>query len=366
MNPKSKKPTLMDVAERAGTSKGTASRALNGKHWVAGPTRDAVLRAARELGFHADVTAQRLANGRCETLVGLFAPYLDLGVVTRKLQLMQLALSQHGLEASIHACSSDRADTDRQAATLESLCRQKPAAIACYTLGMSDAALRMLQNFSDGGGAVVCFDSPFELKGEGSDYVVFDRADNTYQAARHLMELGHHRIGFFSSGGAHDKNRLRGFKRALRQGAIPWSDVISFFGAQFQAPGEGLLGEQIGQRMAAYFCTLKKNGRPTAMCITDDTVAAAFVSQVVRAGLRVPQDVSVIGHDDLPVAAFTSAVPLTTVSQPVENIARETVHLLTSRLSREYSGAARRIALKGELIVRESSAPIKHRAVKTM
>ncbi len=356
-----KKPTLQDVALLAGTSKGTASRALNGRHWVAEPTRKAVLKAAHELGFHADVTAQRLANGRSESLVGLFAPCLDLGVVTRKLQLMQLALHQHGLEASIHACSSDRADTDRQATTLESLCRQKPAAIACYTLGMSDAALRVLQSFSDTGGAVVCFDTIFELKGEHSDYVVFDRADNTYQAAHHLVDLGHRRIGFFSSGSAHDKNRLRGFKRALRESAIPISETTSFFSAQFQASGERLLGEQVGQRMAAHFCKLSKSVRPTAMCITDDTVAAAFVSQLVRAGLRVPQDVSVVGHDNLPVAAFTSAVPLTTVSQPVEDIARETVDLLRSRLSREYSGPARRVTLTGALIVRESSTPIKRR-----
>jgi LacI family transcriptional regulator len=346
-----KKPTLLDVAQLAGTTKGTASRALNGRHWVAEPTRLAVLKAARELGFQADVTAQRLATGRSESLVGLFAPSLDLGVVTRKLQLMQMALAERGFDASIHACSSDR-----QAKTLLSLCRQKPAAIACYTLSMSDAALRVLQHFSDEGGAVVCFDTPFELKGERGDYVVFDRADNTFQAAKHLVELGHRRIGFFSSSGGHDPNRLRGFKRALRAGGISWSEAMSFFGAQFQQPGEMPFGEQIGQRMAAHFCSLKKNARPTAMCITDDNVCAAFVAQIVRAGLRVPQDVSVVGHDDLPVAAFTSAVPLTTVSQPVEKIAHETVNLLTSRLSREYSGGARRVVLQGELIVRESTA----------
>lgn len=356
---KFKKPTLMDVAKRAGTSKGTASRALNGQHWVASQTRAAVLQAAKELGFRADVTAQRLAKGRCETLVGLFAPALDLGVVTRKLQLMQLALHERGFEASIHACSSDRTDTKRQAQTLGSLCRQKPAAIACYTLGMSDAALCVLQNFSDSGGAVVCFDTPFELKGDSGDYVVFDRADNTFQAARHLVELGHRRIGLFSSGSGHDKNRLRGFKRALKDGGLCWGEEMSFLSAQFQKPGEIPFGEQMGWHLAQHFCGLEKHRRPTALCITDDTVAAAFVSQLMRAGWRVPQDVSVVGHDDLPVAAYTSAVPLTTVSQPISGIARETVNLLTSRLSREYSGPSRRLVLKGELIVRESSGPAK-------
>jgi DNA-binding LacI/PurR family transcriptional regulator len=171
-----------------------------------------------------------------------------------------------------------------------------------------------------------------------------------------LVEQGHERIGFFSASQSHDPNRLRGLKRALREAGLAWNDEMSFFGHHYQKPGEIPFSEQLGQRMGAHFCTMDPKQRPTAMCITDDYVAVAFVAEVMRNGLRVPHDVSVVGHDDLPVAAYACAVPLTTVSQPVEAIARETVGLLTSRLNGEYSGVARRVVVQGELVVRQSTA----------
>jgi LacI family transcriptional regulator len=355
---RSRAVTIEDVARLAGTSKGTASRALNGKHWVAEPTREAVIKAASELGFHADPTAQRLANGRCANLVGLFARTLDLGVVTRKLQLLQIALNAAGYEAPIHACGNDHLNTGRQAAALASLCREKPAAIVCYTLELSDTTLRELQLYCDAGGVVVCFDTPFDLKSENGDFLLFDRDHNTYEATRHLVDLGHRKIGFFASGISHDPNRLRGFKRALREGGLAWSDECSFFGEQYKTPGETiLLSEIFGQRMAEQFCRIPVRERPSAMCITDDYVAAAFIAEIMRRGLRVPRDVSVVGHDDMPVAAYACAVPLTTASQPVEQIASETERLLRTRLNGEYTGKPRRVVVKGELVIRESTAP---------
>lgn len=345
--------TLFDVAQLAGTSKGTASRALNGKHWVAPATREAVLKAASELGFHADPTARRLRNGRCDKLIGLFTRALDLGVVTRKCQMLQDALNAKGYEAPIHACGSVSGEGTQQAQAMASLCRQKPAAVICYTLGLHDATLRVLQEYLAGGGVAVCYDTPFEMKSNTADYVVFDRADNTYQAARHLVQLGHQKIGLFSSGHAHDPDRLLGFKRALREGGLTMQAAMSFFSAPLQDSEQLSGSEHIGQKLGEYFLSL--DNRPTAMCITDDYVAAGFVAALHRKGLKVPEEVSVVGHDDMPVAAHSCVVPLTTVSQPVQSVVDECVRLVDSRLSGAYTGSSRRVTVCGELIERQST-----------
>ena len=140
-----KTATLSDVARLAGTAKGTASRALNGRHWVAPETREAVLRAAQELGFRADPTAQSLASGRRSTLVGLFAHSLDLGTATLKLQCLQKNLNEKGYDAPIHACGSGVGDADLQAQALSNLCRQRPAALICSTTGLQNIAIQQLQ-----------------------------------------------------------------------------------------------------------------------------------------------------------------------------------------------------------------------------
>jgi DNA-binding LacI/PurR family transcriptional regulator len=111
--------------------------------------------------------------------------------------------------------------------------------------------------------------------------------------------------------------------------------------------------EEAGARLAEQFLNLKD--RPGAICIINDVVASTFVSQIHRAGLRVPHDVSVVGYDDTPAARY-ALVPLTTVSHPVEGVARPIVDMLLSRLNRSYDAAPRCVEVKGELIVRESTA----------
>lgn len=351
-----KAATLSDVARLAGTAKGTASRALNGRHWVAPETRAAVLRAARELGFRADPTAQSLASGRQSTLIGLFTRSLDLGVGTLKLQFLQNALNEKGYDAPIHACGSAGRDAHAQEHALANLCRQRPAAIICCTQSLHNSVLEQLQKYSESGGVVVCYDSPLKLKNHDLDNVIFDREDNTYQATRHLLELGHRRIGLFSSGRRHSAERLRGFERALEEFGTAMNPQFSFLSEHYHVTGEVLLSEQLGQKFGDEFVKLTE--RPSAVCITDDHIAAGFIIAVQRHGLRVPEDVSVVSQDDMPIAAYACSVALTTVSQPIQAIARECVLFAESRLKGEYSGVGRQSTLRGKLIVRQSATEI--------
>lgn len=338
-------PTLMDVALLAGTSKGTASRALNGKHWVAPETRAAVLRASKKLGFQADPTAQRLANGRDSTLVGLFTFELDLGVVTRKIQILQRMLTGHGYIAPIYAYGYNvESGGVQQSTLLTNLIRQRPGAIVCNVSNMREKALADLKQYRDDGGVLVTYDSEVDLD---CDRVVFNRADSADQAASYLLELGHRDIGFAMQSPGPDSVRLKGARRALKKHGLSLHKDWIFDVDAYEAGGTNLARH-----------ILKLPQRPTAICTSDDAVAAAFIAEMGRNGVRVPEHLSVIGHDDMPIAMH-STIPLTTVAQPVEAIAHEVVQLLTSRLDGSYEGPERTVTLQGELIVRASTASYK-------
>jgi LacI family transcriptional regulator len=109
--------------------------------------------------------------------------------------------------------------------------------------------------------------------------------------------------------------------------------------------------EEGGEQLTAWFLRLEK--RPTAMCVNNDVVASVFVQQLYRAGLKVPDDVSVIGHDDSPIAKYCM-VPLTVVTQPIWSEAEKAASLLSQRLNNEYDGPPRILIATGELVLRDS------------
>ena len=107
-----------------------------------------------------------------------------------------------------------------------------------------------------------------------------------------------------------------------------------------------------GEELAAHFLALSK--RPTAVCIVNDYAALAFMVEMARAGVRVPEDVSVVGHDNQAVARYCP-VPLSSVSQPIDQIARGVADLLFARLDGDTS-APKRVEVRGEFIERQSIA----------
>jgi len=115
--------------------------------------------------------------------------------------------------------------------------------------------------------------------------------------------------------------------------------------------------------MAAQWLKLPERKRPTAMCIVNDVTASAFVNEILRAGLGVPHDLSVVSHDDSP-AALHAMVPLTSVSHPLDEIANQTVEFLLSRLNQTFDGPPRRVVITGALVTRQStSAPSVAKAI---
>ncbi len=196
---------------------------------------------------------------------------------------------------------------------------------------------------------MISFNEPADLE---CDQVLFDREDNSYQAARYLLELGHRDLGFWASVNSTRTvgPRLRGFRRALREFGVAEQPQWEFSG------GHHLENERSGAELAAKILSLPK--RPTGMCIVNDSAAAACCAELMRGGLGVPDDISIVSHDDLPIASY-NAVPLTAVSHPIEETARAIVEMLCERIEGRFDGPPRRLNLRGELRVRQSTGPPK-------
>lgn len=343
-----KPTTIWDVAARAGVSKSTASRALMGQSNISDGARDAVLLAAQDLGFEPNRNAQNLRSGQGNATIGLFSPILDLGVGTRKMQAIQHLLGTKGYVVPIHAYVYRQIGAPlAPEELLRGLLRDCPRAVVCNTADASLPAIcHELERYAAQGGVAVCYDwEPLAV----ADSVIFDREDNSYRAVRHLIELGHRDIGFYSARGPLSP-RWCGAQRALQEVGLSLPREWSF------VPPNVMEFEEGAVELAAQFLALRE--RPTAMCIVNDHAAAAFTSEVMRAGVRVPDDLSIVGHDDAFIARC-APVPLTTVSHPIDALAEAVVEMLESRLKGQYTGPPRQQFVRGQLIERQSTAPPK-------
>ena len=339
--------TMHEVARAAGVAPMTVSYAFSGKRKISDDTKARVLATAQQLGYQPNPHAQRLANGQSHDLIGLFVSYLDLGVQGEKLRAIQGELLEAGFEVPIYTGGFAAPRGETSAALLSNLRRQNPRAIVCNTLELRPETLQELRFYHQSGGLVVTYDSPADLS---CDRVLFDRAASTGAATRHLLELGHRKIGYFHHGDRRRNTaRHQGFYAALRESHI-----------EPQPNWEFLLGmpldpERAGQEMAARFLGLPVHERPTGAVIVNDLSALTFIAALQSAGLRVPADVSVVGHDDRPLARH-SVPTLSSVSHPVEEIGQSVVRLLRERLD-GYDGPPREIVVRGQLQTRDSSAP---------
>jgi len=353
--PAGRELTINDVAAALGMHKSTVSLALSGKGNVSAATREKVLAVARDMGYEPHPLAQRLAHGGSNSMVCLCSGGLDVGLTTAKILLIQRELSKLALEVPLYTFAEPlgqglaAGSPSRQAAQMRGLCRQQPRAIVVTAQDLGPQVFDELAAYQRKGGIVVSYDIAVPLP---CDQVIFDREDNAYQGARHLIERGHKALGLglslapaLASGNPwHPQNqRQAGFRRALAEAGLPLRPEWILRHSAYEIGGA---------EMACHYLKLRE--KPTALGIVNDYVALAFMVEMARHGVRVPQDVSIVGHDDQPVATYCP-VPLTSVSQPVERIAHAVVERLVARLA-GLDEPPRTITIRGKLVERDSVA----------
>ena len=331
-------PSMKDVAARAGVALGTVSNVLNRPEMVSERTRRRVLDAIAELGFVRNESARQLRGGTSRTLA-----YVVLDTrnpfFTDVAAGAQRVADEAGLALFLCDGGEDRA---RQHHYLDLLEQQRVEGILITPVQEDDPRIAAL---AGRGTPVVVVD-----RGAGPDQcsVSVDDVLGGDLAVSHLLDTGHRRIAFV--GGPRTigqvADRISGARQALvRAGADAESLTVLETDRLDVAEGR-----RAGQRLAG----LPAARRPTAAFCANDMLALGLLQQAVRLGLRVPDDLAIVGYDDIEFAA-AAAVPLTSVAQPRQLLGRTAAELLLDEARNPGGHVHQRRVFEPELVVREST-----------
>jgi DNA-binding LacI/PurR family transcriptional regulator len=350
MKKQPKKPvTLADIAAQAAVTSMTVSRVINGTGYVHVETRERVLKVAREMNYRRNGLARGLKR-QCTETVGMvigdianpFAAELSRGV--------REVLEQHGY--SLFICVSEHsAKEDIQA--FDSLADHRADGIIVATRASKSSNERLAELIDCG--------IPVSLIGRDfrhphADLVMADNLKGGYEATSHLIALGHKRIGFIGvslTEGLRLK-RFQGYLEAMNEHGLPVEEQLIVGGRNISEQMPGYSTEEMGYDGMVKLLQLKR--RPTAVFARNDYTAMGALNAIKRAGLRIPEDIAVVGYDDIPLASHTSPT-LTTVRQPTREQGSTAAEFLLRRIEGDREQARAEKTFDCELVVRESTVP---------
>lgn len=339
---------IREVARTAGVSMATASRALNDRAEVSPATRQRVLEVADRLGYQPNMSARTLVRRRSDT-VGLLwdsAP-IRRGRSQRFLQDLlvstKIALDEAGLHLmllSLREGSRDAVARQARAHSLDGL----------ILMGV-DPRTAAIEPLIESGVPTVAFD--LELRGPAASWVRSDNRAAGASAVDHLADLGHRRIAMIAGPTTMlpARDRLNGFLDRMRERGLEVPNEYVVEGDFFQDSGA-----------AAMRRLLALPDRPTAVFAASDEMAIAAMGVALDAGLRIPQDVSLVGVDDLESASLVRP-SLTTLAQDHWALGRALVRSLTVIIERRRTDPGGElpgelpIRLPTHLVIRESTGP---------
>lgn len=329
--------TIRDIAELAGVSIATVSRAVNGRGDVSEETRALVRRIARQHGYTAHRDARGLSTGRTG-LIGVTLPVIHPTYFSAIVASVAEALDEHDMR--IVLCPTQH-QHDREITLIERLMHGTTDGAILVLPEESGSELRALV----GRGYRCVVVDPGEQPGEGVPTVSAAHSAGADQAVRHLLGLGHRRIAAITGprGRMATEERLRGYYAAVAgAGVLPDAGLV----AESNFTVEG------GYDAAARLLALAD--RPTAMFAFNDPLAIGAMQAARARGLRVPEDVSIVGFDDTTEAQFVTP-GLTTVRQPLAEMGRMAVSLLLGLLE-DQAHEPVQAELATKLVVRGSTA----------
>lgn len=345
--PRKKHATLSDIAEAVGVAAMTVSRVVNGVGYVSDETRDKVLKAVAELNYRRNGLARSLKRQSTET-VGLVLGDISNPYSTELARGVREALLSEGFNLFI--CISEHG-ADEDIVAFEALAGHNVDGIIVATRSnqRGDKYLRRLINSN-----VPVVGIGRDLRDGNVDVVLPDNLKGGFDATKHLLDLGHRRIAFIgaSLGSGANLRRLQGYLKALDDQAIEVDERLIVGQSDGTTEVVGYSTEEIG--FEAMLRLLELPDPPTAVFARNDLTAIGAMRAISNAGLRIPDDIAIVGFDDIPLAA-RMAPPLTTVRQPTRLEGKLAVEMLLERIKSLQQIRRRERILDCELVVRGSS-----------
>lgn len=327
--------TVRDVARRAGVSVATAARALGDYGYVRETTRERVRRAARALDYHPNVIARSMIKGRTHTLAVIVSdnanPFFAAAV-----RGIEDTVLPHGY--GLMLCNADE-DADKEAMYLRVIRERR---VDGLILSPSGEATPLLSTMVRGGFPVVLIDRLLDEL--AADAVVVDNRAGVRAAVEHLLRLGHRRIGMIA-GPARlytGRERLDAFLATLRRAGAAVDRRLVL---------EGDFKARSAYELVRAFLRMRR--RPTALFVANNLMTIGALLGLKEAGVRIPQDMAVVGFDDMEWAPILTP-PLTAVAQPGYALGAKAAELLIERLAGGGSPAPRTVVLQPRLVIRQS------------
>ena len=341
-----KKITIEDVARRANVSKGTVSAVINAKNIVRPETRDRILTVMKELNFRPRGVARNLKNDGQEKSIGVIIKDLNYPFYTSIATGVREYANSKGYSVVVTSSENDH-ESEKKLTHLFSSKDIKGTIIAPIVEGASEIEhlfkLKML-NY------------PFVLleavKGIQANVVAIDNLRAIKQAVKYLMESGHSRIVHFAGPpqSSHTQERIEGFRHAFSESTLVFNkNMIVPTGSHY---------DESYSRTLEYFRNRKREEFPTAIVCFNDQQALGVMIALLELGIRVPEDISIVGNDDIYYARIYP-VPLTTIRAPQHEIGKKAAEILIRSIEAPVPPPPEKIVLETEFIVRKSTRILK-------
>lgn len=335
-----KEVTITGVAREAGVSTQTVSRVINNRPDVSPATRQRVQEVIADLGYRPNATARSLVSKRTRMLGLITADFSDY--------FFTQVISGAHVEARKHNYFFILGSTERNV-------RDEPEYVRLLTAIQVEGILFARpstepdsRHLSDLSHHVPVVTTAYHLPGAALTVVDVDNVDGARQATRHLLEHGHRRVAMISgpAGWKSVSDRNQGYRLALQSFGLPVDTSLVATGDWSYAGGYAAM-QQLLARAGAF----------SAVFAQDDQMALGAIQALHQAGRRVPEDVSIVGYDDIPGAAY-SVPALTTIRQPMRQVGEVATRLLIQAVEDPPGSTGGEVLLKTELVQRGSCIPV--------
>jgi len=337
-----KRITIEDVAKRAGVSKGTVSAVINAKNSVKPETRDKILDMMKELNFRPKGVARNLKNGNQDKSIGIILKDLNYPFYTSIATGAREYAKSKGYSVIVTTSENDH-ESEKLLSHLFSTKDIKGTIIAPIIEGAAEIEhlfkLKMI-NY------------PFvlleDVKGIQANVVAINNMKAIKKAVKYLIDSGHTKIVHFAGPpqSSHTQERIEGFRHAFSESTLVFDkEMIVSIGSNH---------DESYQKTKDYFKKRSKKDYPTAIVCFNDQQALGVMMALRQIGIKVPEDISIIGNDDIYYAKIYP-VPLTTIRAPQHEIGKKAAEILIRNIESSKQLPPEKIILETEFVVRESS-----------
>jgi len=348
--------TIYDVAKKAGVGIGTVSRVLNNSPHISPKTREKILKVIKDLKYQPHAMAQGLARKRTNSLaciVPSFTGYFYLELING----IQQALSRYGFDLILYSVGQ----MEKEKEVLKRILRERKVdGVLLISMAISD---EYVKKFTHAKFPIVLVDSFHDEL----DSITIENREGAFIATKHLIALGHTRIGMVNGNlnSVPAKIRLEGFKAALAENNIPFENerikTVNQTDNKKLNHNHGF-NKEAGYEAMTSLLNLKED-RPTAVFISSDIQAAGAVKAIRERGLRIPEDIAIVGFDGIELSEYLG---LTTMKQPMFEMGMIAVDRLIEKiLNSDVSEKTIKKLFHTHLIIRDTCGAVTVRTDKS-